>query len=262
MHDLYIETSKDGVNTQELYQPFDVEKEQENQINASNAELLFAPKFIPYYPALQKFDFTDTEILIFGFIDFVIGSAAQGKFYFSNENLGKILNKNPDTISRAISKLEKQGFIKTHRKIKANGGQIRYINISESAKADSTISTSPYRQKLQTNNNKINKNNIYAQNNLEATKSDQLDKCFSDFWQLYPRKVNKTKAKKLYQSLLTEHKTIITSLKWYKFSTEPQYIPHPTTWLRNRRLEDEEDSNAGALTNSGDTASNSEHNFN
>lgn len=147
-----------GANVKELYQPFDIAKEQDDQINRENAKLIFQPKFIPYYPVLQKFDLTDTEILLYGFIDFYTSNTIEGKFYFTNAQLGQILNKNEDTVSKAVGKLNKVGLLTINRKVRANGGQIRFIRLGENKVLDSAFSSSQTRQNIGTNNNKINKN--------------------------------------------------------------------------------------------------------
>src|SRR5690606_14859926 len=123
--------------------------------------LIFKPKFIPFYPKLLELGLSHLEILLFGFIDFYISDGGTGRFYFTNEQLAQTLGCSTDTISRSISKLEKSGLILTHRKIKAGGGQIRFIELStpQTPKSDYEKTTSLTTKKLQTNNNKINNNN-------------------------------------------------------------------------------------------------------
>lgn len=136
------------------------EEKQTNAINAANASLVFSPKFIPFYPSVQtRFGLTNTETLIFGFIDFY-KSSSNTRFYFTNEQIGKIISCNEDTVSRAISKLEKCNLIKTSKKVRAGGGTIRFVTDILSI-SEPTFPTSPTRQNLQANNNKIN-NKIYT----------------------------------------------------------------------------------------------------
>lgn len=147
----------DDGNSKEFMFTYSEEERQSNEINRENARLVFSPKFIPVYPELLKRGLTVTEALLFGFIDFYKSSAST-RFYFTNDQLAKIIECSPDTVSRGISKLESLGLIKTSRRIKAGGGSIRFVT-DISYKSDSTKTTTHTRQKLQTNNNKINKNN-------------------------------------------------------------------------------------------------------
>ena len=68
---------------------------------------------------------------------------------------------------------------------------------------------------------------------------------FELFWSKYPRKVAKRAAKAIFDRMTTEDKemavkSIDTHLKhWQIEGTELAFIPHPTTWLRQGRFEDE-----------------------
>jgi hypothetical protein len=79
-------------------------------------------------------------------------------------------------------------------------------------------------------NTKIN-NNIINNNICE----------FEDFWSLYKRKIDKGRAEKAFNRLDTEEKILAIegAKKWARYweadKTEMQYIPHPTTWLNNKR---------------------------
>lgn len=68
------------------------------------------------------------------------------------------------------------------------------------------------------------------------------------FWPAYPRKINKLQARKAWKALKladSDQKTldsIMSGLERYKHEEwrldEPQFIPHPATWLNQRRWED------------------------
>ena len=66
---------------------------------------------------------------------------------------------------------------------------------------------------------------------------------FEDFWKLYPRKVAKLVAKRIWGRLSIKDRNIIFImlpqhlLRWK--DKELQYIPHASTWLNQRRFEDE-----------------------
>lgn len=71
---------------------------------------------------------------------------------------------------------------------------------------------------------------------------------FLEFWQAYPRKVGKPVALKAYRRLnpsCSLHAEMMEALEKQKASTQwqkdgGQYIPHPSTWLNQRRWEDEQ----------------------
>ncbi len=70
---------------------------------------------------------------------------------------------------------------------------------------------------------------------------------FDEFWNAYPRKVAKAAANRVFNKLKVNDEVLalmISALDKQKQSKqwqEPQFIPHATTWLNQRRWEDEED---------------------
>lgn len=80
-------------------------------------------------------------------------------------------------------------------------------------------------------------------NNIEN--GPQTPDGFDRFWQLYPRKVAKAKARAIWQRKQLDHLTgqicesvkrhIVSSPQWQN----PQYIPHPATYLNQERWEDD-----------------------
>lgn len=66
---------------------------------------------------------------------------------------------------------------------------------------------------------------------------------FDAFWAEYPRKVNKKTAQVAFKALSqTDKKKATDGLISFPFSKEQRYIPHASTWLRQRRWEDEAES--------------------
>jgi len=88
------------------------------------------------------------------------------------------------------------------------------------------------------------------------TDTDKEDLCasathFDRFWEAYPRKTNKKQARELWKRkkldarvdlLLEAVRRHCQSEQWQT----PSLIPHPSTWLRNERWEDELSENATA----------------
>ena len=73
--------------------------------------------------------------------------------------------------------------------------------------------------------------------------SNSID--FDDFYKLYPRKVGKFVAQKSFKKLSEKDKQLaynglVNYIKfWESSKTEKQFIPHPSTWLNQKRWEDE-----------------------
>jgi hypothetical protein len=112
----------------DIYKPYSEEERQEGIINKSNASHVFAPEFIPFYPAVKKqFDLSDTEALLYGFIRFYLTNSSS-KFYFTNEQLSEMLLVSGKTVSLAMSKLSELKIVKTGYKMKAGGGTVRFVS--------------------------------------------------------------------------------------------------------------------------------------
>ena len=99
-----------------------------------------------------------------------------------------------------------------------------------------------------TNNNikniKNDKNNIYGQNEPDQEKWEQQ---FEQFYKQYPKKVKKQDVRKWFQKNKPSNElfsSMINSLEQFKRSEDwlkekGQYIPYPTSWLNQKRWEDE-----------------------
>jgi hypothetical protein len=81
---------------------------------------------------------------------------------------------------------------------------------------------------------------------ISIDESNTYDR-FDEFWSSYPRKLNKTNARKAWNKLKLDDTLFDTimkalaeqkkSLSWTKDGG--QFIPHPTTWINGKRWEDE-----------------------
>ena len=78
-------------------------------------------------------------------------------------------------------------------------------------------------------------------------KADALASMFARFWDAYPRHEAKQVAMKAFEKIKPDEsllETMLTSIRRFKESAQWQeeggkYIPHPATWLNQRRWEDE-----------------------
>ena len=77
------------------------------------------------------------------------------------------------------------------------------------------------------------------------TEANAREAAFDKFWSAYPKKVGKQDAKKAFKSVKEPIETLLSAIERQKCGSQwskdnGQYIPHPATWLRQGRWEDEE----------------------
>jgi uncharacterized protein YdaU (DUF1376 family) len=104
----------------------------------------------------------------------------------------------------------------------------------------SSISQAPIKQSLANANQSHNQNhNHISKPEPKNIRSPKLAE-FEQFWSEYPRKTAKGGAEKAWLKAIgqTDAETILAGLRSAKFSSDPQYVPHPATWLNQRRWED------------------------
>ena len=150
---------------------YDENEIEQNKINKNNAWLLFTPKFIPFYPKLLELWLSINESLVFWFIDFYLQNSSD-KFYFTNEQIGKIFWFWEQNTSLIIKKLKEKWFIETSYRLKANWRKIRFI---KNLYSDYKNFYSPTIKKVIDNNNKINNNKINIINNNTEQSSETLE---------------------------------------------------------------------------------------
>lgn len=78
----------------------------------------------------------------------------------------------------------------------------------------------------------------------EQVKEVKVSDGFSEFWSAYPRKVGKSEAGKAWQKHKPDLAVVLKALEAQKQSDQWQrdggkFIPHPSTWLNQKRWEDE-----------------------
>lgn len=109
---------------------------------------------------------------------------------------------------------------------------------------------------------KLEKNSIeiYGENlDNEGSKIDILDVWeiqFKEFYEKYPKKVKKQNVKKWFEKNKPSNElfsTIMSSLEQFRGSKDwlkdnGQYIPYPSTWLNQKRWEDEEIENSQPMS--------------
>lgn len=135
---------------------------QQNEVLKNNAELIFKPKFTPFYPELLDKWLTMNETLVYWFIDFYL-SDCWDKFYFTNKQIWSLYHYSERYVSKIISNLINKKLIICNYKIKSDWWKIRFI---QKFYSDTNNSSSLTRTTVPINNNKIKDNKInYTINN-------------------------------------------------------------------------------------------------
>lgn len=91
---------------------------------------------------------------------------------------------------------------------------------------------------------RIGKDRIGKDKELPSSKDDE----FSQFWKSYPKKVGKGAAEKAWQKHKPNLAVVLEAIEAHKKTDQwskdnGQFIPHPATWLNQKRWEDEVVSN-------------------
>ena len=244
--------------------------------DGSLKEMLFNSSFVREYKALRTLGLKPLEYLILNeILSYNLQDLEYtGSYgYFVSE-----FNVAHTTVLRALNNLIDKGYIsKTLSSggkasvYKVNESKLKTIfsNSSETLELNDTNSSETLGEQYQnarvnpseTLRNKniiyknIYKNNLYGQTDVRPTGSNKnkneqtlksITDMFNKFWEAYPKKVKKSVALKKWKTLKPSEKLfkdIMRALKIQKETYDWQkengrFIPHPTTWLNQRRWED------------------------
>jgi len=173
----------------------------------------------------------------------------KGYCWASNDYFAKLYGVSKKSISSWISKLEKNKFISIQMIYKEGSKEIlnRYIKIlvypieenvntpiEENVKDNNTYNNNTYN-----NTNEINIPSKSDKQTKEKKQTTTQEKDFTTFYNLYPKKTNKTDAKKKFEQLQKKGITlesILLKLEVYKKqirrdNTEIKYIRNPARFL-------------------------------
>lgn len=210
------------------------------------------PNYYSVIPAIVRYDneLKPNEKLLYGEISALTNR--NGECWASNDYFAKLYDKSKDTVSDWISMLNKKGYISVEliRSENTKAIEKRIIRINPLlANIDLVPVKSPigYRQKSLEGIGKKTEENNTSINNTSINIKEINKERFELFWKEYPRKVNKFKTEEWFnKNSLTDEQfdLIITKLKKYKDTTDwkkdnGKYIPYPTTWLNQKRWEDD-----------------------
>ena len=147
----------------------------------------------------------------------------------SIQSLAKANKCGRDRIRSAVVELEKSGYLERTQKRNSLGGFEENVWITTSPPPDSPVSDNPTTGEPTTKNT-----------NTKNTKN-KLD-LFEKFWELYPRKVGKASARKMFEKVIDQAYTIISAAERMandKNLPPLEFIPYPATWLNREGWEDD-----------------------
>jgi uncharacterized phage protein (TIGR02220 family) len=141
------------------------DKQTEVNTLENNNDLIFSPQYLIYQLKVQNdYGLSDLETKVYSFVLYFLSDPSK-RFYFTNEQIGKIFNVNDYSISRVFSRLKQLKLLDFEYKTKANGGKVRFVSLpdNKNEKADLTKKSIQTCGKSQTKENNINNIYIYAE---------------------------------------------------------------------------------------------------
>ena len=176
-----------------------------------------------------------------------------GQLICSIQSLADEAGVSKQSVRSALVRFKKFGFINTETNTRQT--LITICNYSRYQKKEEKPNTKTSKGPTQgqhrpntdptTNNN--NNNNINNNNPPKSPQGDGLPEGFDEFWDAYPKRVSKQTAIKAFKRLKPDQELLELifddirereqSEDWRKDGG--RYIPHPSTYLNQRRWEDE-----------------------
>ena len=141
----------------------------------------------------------------------------------SEKHLGKICGVSERSIRRCIKILKDSNLIKVQMR---NFNSNEYQILCKQQDTNDQINRTPM-----TNNTKEQTKELYGES-------------FEKFWKMYPRKVSKFESAKVFGKMKKEETQIVMkAVKNFREvvlrdNVDQQFIPHATTWLRQKRYLD------------------------
>lgn len=142
-----------------------------------------------------------------------------------------------ESIQRARDKRkEDRNQLEINMKSNRNHTEINSVNVNDNVNDNVNVNVNVLSKDNELNNRDIN---------ISCSKDEKNESIFESFWKVYPRKVGKEKCRNWFKShkpkqdLVQKMIEAVEEQKKSKQWSDPQYIPHPYTWLNQGRWEDE-----------------------
>lgn len=143
----------------------------------------------------------------------------------------------PQRISQITSQLVKLGWLEKH----GNGGRSQWIEYEVSAQNGDQFGNGN-QFGIETDTESVTQKVAETVTPIDTATSTVINTVtnFNDFWSVYPRKEGKNNAEKTWKKLSEEEKQLAISDCQNRFkSQERKFIPHGSTYLNQKRWEDE-----------------------
>jgi hypothetical protein len=193
------------------------------------------PNYYAIIPASVRYDksLTPNAKLLYGEITALCNE--KGFCWASNDYFATLYGVSKGSISSWIAQLAKAKYISLQMIYREGSKEIlnRYIRLFDDPIPENL--NTPIPEKLKDNITSLNNTN----NNIPTPAEKREDERFLIFYQNYPRKVGKKKARMAFNKVMKEGETldsILSKLKTYekqiaRDKTEEKYIKHPATFL-------------------------------
>ena len=220
------------------------------------------PGYLALIPAEVRYDTTlaPNAKLLYGEITALAG--ADGFCWASNEYFSRLYQMDKRTISRLIGQLQELGHIQVEM-VRKNGGAgpIEYRKIfigrkvlNASLGIDKNVYTPRQKCREGMDKNVQEYKGELTRKNVTLISPEGMA-LFERFWEAYPKKKAKSKARQAWVKLKPDMelcKIMAAALDQQKRSEtwkreDGRFIPYPATWLNQRRWEDEPDKAAPVL---------------
>jgi hypothetical protein len=122
-----------------------------------------------------------SDIKVYSFINSYKGE----KFYFTNDQLGKMFCVSEDSISRAMVRLEKFSYIEIDYEIKSGGGKIRFVRNRKVAESETAKLWIKKPQSRRDKDNKVKDNKLKSTTNKKYSSLKDLGE--DDFQEIADR---------------------------------------------------------------------------
>lgn len=138
-----------------------------------------------------------------------------------------------DAIRSAVQELEKFGYIRREQENTGRFGESVWITQDPSAtdRAENPTTENP------TTENPTPKNTITKEEQVKENNHAHVEELFTEFWNAYPRKLDKAKAFRAFKSALkrTKFEDILAGVIAYRNDPKrnPDFTKYPATWLNN-----------------------------
>lgn len=151
------------------------------------------------------------------------------------------------TLIKVLNYAEYQGLVDDEKDVNSTIAAQHMTNKSQTNRTQNSTQNSN-KQELKENKNEKNDKKLKNKEEIYSVQIvDEWEMLFKQFWQAYPKKVSKAESIKWFQKNKPTQEQVdymIYKIGLFKETkiwqdNNGQYIPHPSTWLNQKRWEDE-----------------------